>query len=211
MITNSYVRSFISALVPAGSLDFLPGRRSRRAEGFECVPEPVFLIDKRGHLIEANRSGRDLLGILLPEGGCGSLGRKELAELFVRAAGCSLNPAPLGVETREGLRHYELRFSFLGTRGIKTVVFADITVWKRILAEKDSLLAALRAEADRPLVVCARCGAVKDQRGAWGEAGALSRLGLAPERLSHGLCPHCLAQELARNEAASSLGLSPSL
>jgi hypothetical protein len=204
MISNSSLKSFISALVPAGSLDFLPGRLARRAEGFECVPEPVFLIDKSGRIIEVNRSGRDLLGMLLPEGGRNSLGRKELAELFARAAGCSLSPAPLSLETSEGLRNYELRFSFLGTRGIKTAIFADITVWKRILAEKDTLLAALRAEAEKPLVVCARCGAVKDQDGAWGEAGALSHLGLAPERLSHGLCPRCLAQELARNESAKS-------
>ena len=213
MISNSVFNAFIAALVPPTSLEFFPGRRARRAEGFECLPEPVFLIDRRGRLCEANRAGRDLLGILLPEGGADSLGRRELAELFIRAADCSLSPAPVSVETSEGLRHYEIRFSFLGNRGMKTAILKDVTVWKRVLAEKNALLASFRAEAEKPLVVCARCGAVKGADGSWGEAGALSRLGLAPERLSHGLCPACLARELARDGlgAANGLGVSQSL
>lgn len=213
MISNSVFNAFIAALVPPLSLEFLPGRRARRAAGFECLPEPVFLIDRRGRLCEANRAGRELLGVLLPEGSADSLGRRELADLFVRAAGCSLSPAPVSVETREGLRHYEIRFSFLGNRGMKTAILKDVTVWKRILAEKNALLATIRLEAERPLVVCARCGAVKGADGSWGAEGALSRLGLAPERLSHGLCPACLARELARDGlgAQAGLGISPSL
>jgi hypothetical protein len=213
MISNSVFNALIAALVPPTGLEFFPGRRARRAEGFECLPEPVFLIDRRGRLCEANKAGRELLGALLPEGGADSLGRRELAELFVRAADCSLSPAPVSVETREGLRHYEIRFSFLGNRGMKTAILKDVTVWKRILAEKNALLANIKMQAERPLVVCARCGAVKGADGSWGDAGALSRLGLAPERLSHGLCPACLAQDLARSGlgAASGLGVSPSL
>jgi hypothetical protein len=213
MISNSVLGAFIAALVPPVGLEFFPGRRARRAEGFECLPEPVFLIERHGRLCEANRAGRELLGSLLPEGSADSLGRKELAELFVRAAGCSLSPAPVSVETRDGLRHYEIRFSFLGNRGMKTAILKDITVWKRILAEKNTLLANIRTEAERPLVVCARCGAMKGADGSWGAAGALSRLGPAPERLSHGLCPACLARELARDglEARNSLGRAPSL
>jgi hypothetical protein len=213
MISNSVLGAFVAALVPPTGLEFFSRRRARRAEGFECLPEPVFLIDGRGRLCEANRAGRELLGSLLPEGSAEGLGRKELAELFVRAAGCSLSPAPVSVETREGLRHYEIRFSFLGKRGMKTAILKDITVWKRILAEKNALLTNMRMEAERPLVVCARCGAVKGADGGWGAAGALSRLGLAPERLSHGLCPACLARELARDGLAvanNGLGISPS-
>ena len=174
--------------------------RQRRASGFDSLPEPLFLIDGEGRLLEANEAAARLLAALPAEGSDGALGRAELAELFRRAAVHSLAPSPLRVDSPEGARHYEARFSPAGPGGLKAVLLADITVWKRLLAEKESLLARGRAERGRLVPVCARCGALRDESGAWSGPGALERAGLEPERLTHGLCPACLAKDVARAE-----------
>ena len=173
-------------------------RRQRRASGFDSLPEPLFLIDGEGRLLEANEAATLLLAALPAEGSGGALGRSELAELFRRAAARSLEPSPLRVDSPEGERHYEARFSPAGPNGLKAVLLADITVWKRLLAEKESLLSRGRAENGRLVPVCARCGARRDESGAWSGPGAVDRESLAPERLTHGLCPACLAKDLAR-------------
>lgn len=201
MISNSVLSAFIAALSPIGEAKLPAARRGLGAAAFESLPDPTFLIDSHGRLSTANRAGRALLGALLPEGSKGSLGKRELADLFTRAAQSSLCPAPLRLETREGERYYELRAFPLGAiprgisgrRGCTALSLADISVWKRAIAEKERELFALRSAAEKPVVVCARCGALKGSDGKWGEPGALSGLGIAPERLSHGLCPGCLS------------------
>lgn len=171
-------------------------RRSLLALGMDRLPEPVYLIGRAGKLVESNAAGAQLLGILPEEGSHGAMGRRELEELFVRAAVRELGAAPLRVETAEGSRHYEARFAPADASGYKTIVFSDVTIWKRALAEKDALLHAIRSEQERPISVCASCGSVRDNDGEWGPAGGVARSGLAPERLSHGLCPSCLAEQL---------------
>jgi len=171
-------------------------RRSLLALGMDRLPEPVYLINRTGRLVESNAAGNELLGLLPAEGNHGAIGKRELEELFARAAGRELGAAPLRVETMEGSRHYEARFAPADPAGYKTIVFSDVTIWKRALAEKDALLHAIRSEQERPVSVCASCGSIKDSEGDWGPAGGVARSGLAPERLSHGLCPSCLAEQL---------------
>jgi hypothetical protein len=171
-------------------------RRVLLAEGLEGLPEPVYLIGHRGALVGSNRAGARLMEALPQEGQHGSVGRRELSELFARAAERELGPAPLRVETLDGPRYFEIRFAPSSGGALKTAVLSDITVWKRALAEKEDLLRAIRNDQERPIAVCARCGAIKSSTGEWGSAGGLATSGIPKERLSHGLCPACLAEDL---------------
>lgn len=179
-------------------------RRSLLAKGMDTIPEPVYLIGRMGDLVESNAAGGRLLGLLPASGSHGALGKRELEELFARAAHSELGVAPLRVETSEGPRHYEAHFAQADLHGRKTVVFSDITIWKRALAEKDALLYAIRSEREKPIAVCASCGAIKGDDDAWGSAGGLAKANLPPDRLSHGLCPVCLAEELGHAGLAQS-------
>jgi hypothetical protein len=174
------------------------GRRTLRAKGFDNLPEPVFLIAADGRVIESNAKGKSLLAGLPLEGSHGSIGRRELGELFARAAKRQFSPAPIRVDTLEGARHYEARFAPSGDKGIKTVIFADVTIWKRALIEKDALLCAVRAEREKPVPVCARCGAIRKENGEWDSQSASASRSISRDRLSHGLCPRCLERELGR-------------
>jgi hypothetical protein len=178
--------------------------RALKADGFECLPEPVYLIEKTGIIVEANSAGLRLLSDLPSEGDLRSVGRRELSGLFARAASRELGAAPFRIETHEGVRHYEARFAPSSICGLKAVFLSDVTVWKRALLEKEALLQAARSERERPITVCARCGAIKNAAGAWGPAGALLAANLPLDRLSHGLCTACLAEELVRAGLAQS-------
>lgn len=173
-------------------------RRTLRSVSFENIPDPVFLIDRGGAIVDANTEGRELLSALPVEGSHGAIGRRELSELFERAATRSFAPAPLRVDNQEGGRHFEARFGGALKGGLKTVIFADVTTWKRALTEKEAILHAVRAELERPIAVCARCGAIKSPGGEWGPPGGVETASIARSRLSHGLCPDCLAQELGK-------------
>lgn len=171
-------------------------RRRLLVAGFEGFPNPVFFVGHDGAIVEANANGRRLLALIPLEGERGSVGRRELVDLFARAFAHDLGTAQLRFETAEGILYYEARFGDSTVYGIKTIVLSDVTVWKEALAEKETLLHAIRAEKDRPIAVCARCEAIRDSRGEWGPAGGLSVNPQPRDRLSHGLCPACLAEEL---------------
>jgi hypothetical protein len=129
-------------------------------------------------------------------GSHGTLGRRELDDLFHRAANHELAPAPLCVDTANGPRHYEARFAPSRSQRGRAVIFADITVWKRALAEKEAMLHAVREDMEKPIAVCAACGAIKSTLGEWGPAGGLAVSTIPRDRISHGLCPACLAEQL---------------
>ncbi|MBL8965383.1 MAG: hypothetical protein JNG85_00160 [Spirochaetaceae bacterium] len=198
MIESGFISAVSALLQPSTQGQPGPGRRARRASGFDCLPDPLFIIDAHGDVTEMNRAARAFLASLPLEGLGGAVGRRELAELFSRAATRELGPAPLRVEGPEGVRHYEARFSEAGP-GSKTALLCDITVYKEALAEKEALLRAVRADCERPIPVCARCGALRDEAGGWSAPGALSAVRPPLDRLSHGLCPACLAEELERS------------
>jgi hypothetical protein len=198
MKTNITKKLSLQGLGAAGFLAERRGGRTMRALGFDRLPEPVFLIGAGGRIAAANRRAEELLEELPEAGSQGALGRQELKELFDRAARRDLEPTALRVEASEGPRYYEVRFERPCVDGMKTVTFSDVTVWKRALAEKEALLEAVRAEAEMPVTVCARCGSLKSRSGRWllPDAGALAAI--PRERLSHGLCPSCFVKELAQ-------------
>lgn len=174
---------------------WLQARRLRSA-AFTRLADPGYLIGPRGDILEANPAGRDFLEALPPRGCQGSVGRQELSELFRRAATAKLEPSPFRVEGPGGSHYFEARFGPADPEGRKAASLSDVSIWKKALAEKDLLIRAIRSEAERPVAVCARCGAVKDGEGQWSRPGALAQAGIPQDRLSHGLCQVCLAEEL---------------
>lgn len=190
-------RSLIAALalVAPGPVGSGVLHRSRRSTGFDYLPDPAFLIDRNGRVMEVNAAGKELLSSLPEHGQDGSVGRSELFELFSRAGQSELGPAPFKVETAEGVRHYEARFSPV-PGGLKAALLADVSLWKRILAERDAAASSAR---ERSVAVCARCGAYREA-GVWLDPGSADLAGIPEELRSHGLCPQCLAETLASTE-----------
>ncbi len=180
------------------SYHFRLGRKSLRASGFDRLPDPAFLINAKGALMDVNAEGAHLMANLPAEGNHGSVGRRELVELFSRAAVRDVAPAPLCIDTLEGAHHYEARFAPKGKDGMKAIVFSDVTIWKRALSEKDAILHAIRTGNERPISVCARCGAIKSPSGDWTAIGDGASSAVPRERMSHGLCPDCLTRELGQ-------------
>lgn len=174
----------------------LLGKRGLGRAGFSGLADPGFVLSPSGDILEANRAGLAFLSALPSLGAQGSVGREELSHLFRRAAASSLEPSPFQVAGSEGSSYFEARFGPADQIGRKSVILTDVSIWKRALAEKDLLIQAIRSETEKPVTVCARCGAIKDKEGRWSPPGALAASALAPERLSHGLCPSCLNEEL---------------
>lgn len=182
-------------VVRPGPGAWLQARRLRSA-AFTRLADPGYLISPRGDILEANPAGRDFLEALPPRGCQGSVGRQELLELFRRAATGRLEPSPFRVDGPGTSHYFEARFGQADPEGRKSVLLSDVSIWKKALAEKDLLIRVIRSEADKPVAVCARCGAVKDGEGQWSRPGALAQAGIPQNRLTHGLCQICLAEEL---------------
>lgn len=181
-------------------VSLLAGRKasaSLRARGFDLLPEPVFLIGARGEILDANREGQALLERLPASGANGALGREELCELFLSSIPKEPATAPLRVESEDGLRYYDVLIGPGSRDSLRTVILADVTAWKRALAEKEAMINSVRADGETPVTVCARCGSLKSRSGQWQKPEAAALLAIPRDRLSHGLCPTCFVKELA--------------
>jgi hypothetical protein len=171
------------------------GRRLRSV-GFSGLVDPGFVISASGQILEANPAGQAFLARLPSFGTQDSMGRAELAVLFRRAAAGNLEPAPLAVDGPEGRSYFEARCGQADGKGRKALILADVSVWKRALAEKELLIRLFKTEGEKSIGVCARCGSIKDEEGHWDLPDAPASKGLSNHRFSHGLCPVCLAEEL---------------
>lgn len=167
------------------------GETRLKSRAFDALPDPCFVVDPQGRLLDANEPGKRLFDELPEEGAKGALGKAELRAIFGRAVGRRLGPSALRVDGSAEPRFYEARIAD-DREGHAVLLLSDVSIWKRALAEKEALISAIASEREKPVPVCASCGALKKPDGSWGLPGGADAVGVKPERRSHGLCHRCL-------------------
>ena len=172
-----------------------------RAQLIESMPDALFVLDREGQLVELNPAAGRVLGITLSRAmghGLEELPQGEqLARILDREG-----PGELHLERDGGHTFFEVHASALAIHGRPIgwlVTLREVTERKRVEAEREELIAELRAALDEVQVlsellpICAWCGKVRDDAGYWQRLDhyLTSRSGTT---FTHGICPECLAR-----------------
>lgn len=184
---------------------------------FDHAPVAYLRVSPDGHVEKGNHAAAELMGMeagglvgvsVLDLYAAGADGRDKLRSLRKAASldGSPINGEELRLQTRDGRTRWVRLYTrpFLDEAGNPTsrrAALVDITTEKELMAEKNAVIAELRAALDRVLGlegmlgVCAWCKKVRDETGAWLELETYVRRTDGAE-VTHGICPPC-AQEAA--------------
>jgi PAS domain-containing protein len=181
-------------------LDLVPVARDRLVD---TLREAVLVLDERGRIVDANPA---LHAVLAPATGRiigqpAALALASRQELVRQLQQDSPGQVEIALGEGDQRRTYDLRITQLRDQqkrlAGRLVVLHDITRRKRLLEERDQLIAELQRALTEVktlsglLPICANCKKIRDDLGYW--RSVEDYVGAHTEvEFTHGICPDCM-------------------